>query len=70
MAETKNRRMEVTGLVWSNAGYRIQVTDLDTGETFRWLPTDLIKSLEGTRFDGDWTTYRQGGRPIAKRVVG
>lgn len=66
MGEARIRLMEITGLIWSNEGFRIEVTDLDTGEKFRWLPTDLIKALAGLRWEGEWTTYRRGGVDIAK----
>ncbi|MFE2997961.1 hypothetical protein ACFXG4_23445 [Nocardia sp. NPDC059246] len=66
MTETQHRTMEITGLVYSRLGYRIEVTDVETGEKFRWLPTDLIKTLRGYKFDGEWTTYRRSGVDIAK----
>lgn len=58
--------MEITGLVWANAGTRLEVTDVATGEKFRWLPEDAISLLIGLAFDGKWVTQTRGGVKIAR----
>ncbi len=66
MRETRKRTMRVTDAIWTRSGIRLQVTDVDTGEIFRWMPTEFVKELEGLVWEADWTTYRHAGYPITK----
>jgi len=66
MAETRERCLEITGLIWAKAGARFEVTDVETGEKFRWLPEDAIGLLIGLAFQNRWTTETRGGVEIAR----